>query len=434
MCKAACAKRIERLGVTQAVAHCGRRVAATRRRWYSIRGILAGASGRQLALVRVRRRSNMTRHAPASCSSADGSSREAATRRIVRLSFLVSLGSLVVKGVIGVLCGSQALVADATHTLIDTLAFGINSASAESRRSDRREASSHHHLVVGALLFVCGVFICCHNTAILIAGTRPHPGLWGLVVAACAVPVTWYLYAVSQGAAEPAADPAVRVCAIQNRTNFFSAGVSLVGVGLAELGLTVCDPLSALVIGAFMTASALEIFYGVARGREQQAGSIGNVLTFGVAVMSLGMLGYFTYDVGRTLQPKDVVLIPSQGASWNSPADAVLGRAQYFTVVDRKRGTATVVPNGSRYHSGDVSNHLLTLVKANGVQAVVAQKIGAEMFSDLSDAGVTMRYFHRAASVGTVLAAYGRGRLELARAPNVARGYGRSQLRWLEPW
>ena len=64
----------------------------------------------------------------------------------------------------------------------------------------------------------------------------------------------------------------------------------------------------------------------------------------------------------------------------------------------------------------------------------IAGKIGEEMFSDLSAVNVKMCYINTPSTVSDIFSDYQNGDLEVARASNSARGFGRSKVRLLNPW
>jgi len=92
------------------------------------------------------------------------------------------------------------------------------------------------------------------------------------------------------------------------------------------------------------------------------------------------------------------------------------------------------IVNGSRYSRGDVSSSFMAIVRLKKIDVVLAPKIGAEMFTDLKSAGVRMYYIDRPGTVGQLFLDHQHGHLELAKAPNVGKGYGRDKIRWLAPW
>jgi predicted Fe-Mo cluster-binding NifX family protein len=354
--------------------------------------------------------------------------------RVISGSFYLTVAGLILKGVIGVMCGSRALVADAVHSLTDSICFGINYGGARVTPDRPLGSAPATNYVIGSAIFLSGVWVCADNTATLIGGSLAHPGLWGPIVAAVSVVVNWRLCRVSNCASRQFGDPNMFVCAVQNRTNFFAACLSLAGVVLAELGFLFLDPLCALVIGGLLVASGAEILHGSSTYQGPSAASIRKGSWVAVGVLSMGMIGFYGFRVLDTFAGSKVVLLPAHGTTSSSPADTVLGRAEYFLIVDTGKGTTTPIMNASRYSPSDASTNLVAIVKNYNVDVVLAHKIGTEMFSDLRSEGVKMYYFGAPQTVGSVLSDYRGGQLELARSPNAVRRYGLSEMRWMRPW
>jgi len=351
---------------------------------------------------------------------------------IISASFFITILGLIFKGVIGVLCGSRALVADAVHSLTDALCFGLNYNSAYSQTKSSNERASRQNLFIGVVIVLSGVWVCANNTATLISGTLAHPGFLGLAIALISMIANWRLFKTSKCVAGRFNDPQGLVCVIQNRTNFLAACLSFSGVLLSEFGFLYFDPICAVMIGGLLVASGLEILFtaedhSVGRGTRRKAVSV-------VGMITLAIVTFYGYRVHGALSADGVILVPAQGAGVAGPADAVLGRAQYFAIFNTREHTHTMVPNSRRFQSGDVSNFVVSVVKAYNVDVILVHNVGSEMFSDMQDQGVRIYYFKQPSSVQQLVTDFQRDRLELARGPNVSKGYGLERIRWMEPW
>ncbi|MBF0254286.1 MAG: cation transporter [Candidatus Omnitrophica bacterium] len=354
---------------------------------------------------------------------------------VISRSFFCHLVSMTAKAVVGALTGSQALIADAVHSFTDLLAFGVNYAGSRSRPGLELLQSA----LIGAIMFLSGMWIICDNIEILITSVPVHPGLLGLAVAAAAVLMNIYLYKISVCVSKSKpGDSSVKMCVIQNKTNVFAGSAALIGITLADLGLVVFDPAFAILIGIFQFKGAFEIFRdGLSRSG---AGAViaRQRITILVGFLSFCIIVFFGSDIQKTLGRRSVILIPSQTAAIDGPASALLGRAEYFYIMDRKNRASEVIPNANRHIPGDVSDDFLRLIDANGVGVVLAGKIGQEMFMDLNAARVQMFYFATPpTSPLTVTGAYRLYKdkqLVQARSANVEQGYGRTRVRWLASW
>ena len=110
-------------------------------------------------------------------------------RKVVAIAMVANVCGVLVKFIVGLLAGSRALIADALHSLTDTLSYGINYTGSRLLDRDGDAPSVVPGLLVGSITFLSGVGITAHNAAILFRGTQHRPGLLGLVVSAASIAV-----------------------------------------------------------------------------------------------------------------------------------------------------------------------------------------------------------------------------------------------------
>lgn len=356
--------------------------------------------------------------------------RAPAGRRIVSISLLSNTVALCIKGSVGVLCGSQALVADAVHTLSDVFGFGVNYVGSRGASPSSDTASFIQGILIGAIVFLSGVWIFADNTVLLLAGEPMHPGLLGLVVAGVSILANCYLFACSRRASRNSNDSSLFICVVQNETNLFSSCLAFVGMLLADLGLVICDPICALLVGCLLFKASYEVFQHTFAAQSSLALSHKRQVLATVGALACCIVGFFIHG---SLLKAEVILVPAQGVSMTSPVESVLGRADYFLILNADQ-SVTTVSSGARYVAGDVSDGFMGTVKLNKVTTVLAFKIGTEMFADLQSVGVKMYYIDRPGTVEQIMSNYRNGAFQRARASNVAKGYGRNTIRWLRPW
>ncbi len=354
--------------------------------------------------------------------------------RIVSISFFANIGFVLLKGVVGVLSGSEALVADALHSLTDTASFGVNYADARTNDDKPHDELRRLNAVTIVVMFVAGLGVIGHATSLLALGLLVHPAVLAPVVAFVAVVGNGYLYLQSKRIHSRSKDSHTFLCVVQNRANFFSSCLALVGISLAEFGFMAFDPICAILIGCLMCGAAFVLFKETSGNRTPSAVLARQGSLLCASVLSFCVVAYYAYDVQESLSRENVILIPSSGPTPASPVDDLLGRAHYFFIVNTDRNYSTMVPNTARQYPGDVSDPLLAIIEANNVKTVLASKIGKEMFDDLRRANVGMHFIDYPATVQDILVLHQHQRLELASAPNVGKGYGRGQVRWLSPW
>jgi len=359
---------------------------------------------------------------------------DAPRMRVISWSFFANVGFVLLKGVVGVLAGSEALVADALHSLTDMASLGINYTNAQAKGDEPRDKLIGLNAITTVLMFVAGLGIVGHALALLASGQLVHPAVLAPVVALVSTVANACLYLYSKRVHNQSKDSHTLLCVIQNRTNFFSSCLALAGISLAEFGFMSFDPICAILIGILMSGAAFEIFKETSTNRMPSAVFTEQRSLVAVCVLSCCVVAFYAAEIHGTLSRDEVVLIPSSGPTLASPVDDLLGRARYFIVVNIDRNSSTVIPNTARPYPGDVSNHLLGIIEANKVNVVLASKIGKEMYDDLRAADVKMHFIDNRATVQDILVFHQHQRLALASGPNVGKGYGRGTVRWLSPW
>lgn len=365
------------------------------------------------------------------CKKADHQTCPVCHKNTLSRSFYFHICGTIVKGIVGVMSGSQALIADAVHSLTDTFAFGVNYIGGQIRPKSEYTQS----LVIGSIIFLCGVWILADNLKVLLAGTPAHPGLLGLLVAGLSVVMNVYLFRISRCSLSH--DPENRnmfVCMVQNRTNLYAASTAFTGILLADLGLVYCDPIFAISIGFIQFHGAIDIFKQGFALEDRLVRPARHHAMILLALLSCCILGYFVYDIHEILVRRTTVMIPARAPATNESVSDLLGRSRYFYIVDTDKHKTTLVMNPARNNTQDASDPLLATVEKYRVGVVLAQRIGPEMFNDLKGAGVKMYYLDTPVTVSHAMSLYQDQQLQAAMASNVDRGYGRKRVRWMSPW
>lgn len=350
---------------------------------------------------------------------------------IISRSFFVNLIALFVKGAVGILTGSQALIADAVHSCADTVAFGLMFASSRRQIGRSAVASAWVILLTGTVVFLSAVWICAHNISLLVGGVGARPGLLALVVAALSVGANGYLYWLSRCVDRHLAGANVRVCMVQNKVNFIAAGIAFAGVSLSAIGFPLFDSFGALLIGFILFAAAFEIFrLGLQQGATITPQMRGAGLAVVVAI-SCVIIATYTHT---TLRRHEVVLIPSSGLATISPVDQRLARAPYFLVFNTRENTVRPVVNGNRLTPGNVDHSLVQIIRHQNVDVVLAQNINPHLYQLLRDEGVRMYYAPRGTLAGQTVHSFSDGRLPPATKPNIGLGPQPKRSKWWRRW
>ncbi len=351
--------------------------------------------------------------------------------KIISGSLIYHMAMTMIKGVVGVITGSKVLVAEAVHSFSDCAAFGINYFGARGKTVSVPMQS----ILIGIIMFVSGVWICSDNFAIIISRIPSRPGLFALIVAKVSILVNAHLYLISLcNHKRDRSNANVFIFMIQNKTNLFAACFGFFGILLAVLGLVYFDPIGALFIGGFQIHGALQIFAEYFEKEKAKVAALKKQMVLALGALTVCIIVFFSWTVLCTFSRRDVVLIPSEGGTLDSPVSSLLGRAPYFCIVDLKNGTTTMKMNKSRYYNVEESGILGAMVNAHNIGTVLAGKVGPKMFTALRGDGVRIYYFENAATVSGAVSDFQSGRLRLAASANASTGFGRTQVRWLGPW
>jgi cation diffusion facilitator family transporter len=174
---------------------------------------------------------------------------------LVGLCANVALAAL--KFVVATMTGSVALLADAWHSVGDTLqtaitAFGFTIAG---RPPDEGHPYGHGNFETVAALFVSlvllgtGAWVTFEAVEVLVAGGFEAPGLAALPVAAIAVVGKEALARYTMRVGKSLNSPAITVAAKDHRADALSSGAAVAGILGARAGVPILDPIAALVIG-----------------------------------------------------------------------------------------------------------------------------------------------------------------------------------------
>ncbi len=350
---------------------------------------------------------------------------------VVTKSFLYHISLTLLKGVIGFMTGSKVLVAEAVQSLLDSTTFWVH--YCDDRPA--KEEFSVSLLAIGVIMFLSGIWICADSLSIIISHIPSRPGLFALVVIGISILVNGHLYLVS--ACIDSYKPDSRnnaLCLVQNRSNFFSSCFAFAGILLAMLGYVYFDPLAAVLVGCFQIYGSLQIL------RESLNDDVMNVkilkqrLSVVLGVLSFCVLIFFTVNVFKEFNRRNIVLVPLESATMESPASNILGWAPYFCIVNLNDNTINAFTNQGNAAVEEGSAFLSRLVKTNNVGVVLAYNIGPDVFTSLRLLGVRFYFLDKPETLVSAVNAYQQGVLTLATSANVAKKFGNNRIGWLRPW
>jgi len=188
-------------------------------------------------------------------------------------NFLLMLG----KGTAGLMANSNALVADAVHSMSDVIFFLINYRACKecqmySRIDKKRNSQKISQRIVqtearatyytGIILFTIGMTICFHNFMILVLDKAEKPDSITVIVAFIALGVYAWLYKYLKGtdSKEEACFLTTKNTCWQNKLNLISGTVVVVGLIGTMFGFIFMDEFAAIVVGSIILSMGIKLF------------------------------------------------------------------------------------------------------------------------------------------------------------------------------
>ena len=191
-------------------------------------------------------------------------------RRVTWIGLAVNLALSALKFAAGTLGFSQALIADAVHSLSDSITDGAILVG--SRYWDKPPDEGHPYghgrietlvtLFIGGVLVVAGLGIARHAvTTIHLKKELPIPGVIALVAAAVSMVTKELIYRWTVRAGQRLKSTALTANAWHHRVDAISSIPALVAVGGAILypGLTFLDQVGAVVVAVLILHAAFKI-------------------------------------------------------------------------------------------------------------------------------------------------------------------------------
>ncbi|ABK44751.1 cation diffusion facilitator family transporter [Magnetococcus marinus MC-1] len=182
-------------------------------------------------------------------------------------SIVSNLILVVIKGVLGVISGCQALVADAFHSSADVMASTVTLASLKI--SERPADDDHHYghgkvqfissSIVGLILITGAIFILIDAIKTIVTGDYDAPNRIAILGAAISVISNELMFRYQSCVGKQNNSPAIMANAWDNRSDAFSSIAVMIGVAFATFGFPVADPLAALGVSVLVIRIGIEL-------------------------------------------------------------------------------------------------------------------------------------------------------------------------------
>jgi cation diffusion facilitator family transporter len=179
----------------------------------------------------------------------------------------------------GILGHSQALIADAVHSLSDVAVavLLLISLKVSATPPDKDHPWGHGNIeyivatVIGALIICASVTITVVSLSSILEREMYDPGILAVWAAAISIAANEVMFRHSLCVGEQMASPAMIANAWENRADVYSSVAALIGVFGARLGFAFLDPVAAIVVGFMMARSGVSTLLVGIRGMTDRA-------------------------------------------------------------------------------------------------------------------------------------------------------------------
>ncbi|MBF0350125.1 MAG: magnetosome biogenesis CDF transporter MamB [SAR324 cluster bacterium] len=189
-------------------------------------------------------------------------------------SFLVNLFMALFKGVLGVLTGSAALVADGLHSSADVIATSVTMVSVwiSGKPASKSYAYGYGNIqfisaaIVGMILLLGALYLFVNATINIVSGLIESPNMLAVIGAIVSITMNQLLFHYQKCVGQENNSPAIMSNAWDNRSDALSSAAVLFGIIVAVLGFPIADPLAAIAVSLVIVKIAVELLIDAVNG------------------------------------------------------------------------------------------------------------------------------------------------------------------------
>ncbi len=186
---------------------------------------------------------------------------------VVWWAIFVNLFQTAFKGLLGLMTGSVALIADSLHSAADVVASTVTliSVKVSARKADEAYPFGYGSIqfisssIVGLILIFGAIFLMYESIAKIAAGNITPPSALAILGACVSVVVNELMYRYQSCVGRENNSPAIIANAWDNRSDALSSAGVLVGIAFAVLGFPVADVIAALVVAVLVAKIGVEL-------------------------------------------------------------------------------------------------------------------------------------------------------------------------------
>jgi len=187
--------------------------------------------------------------------------------KITLLGLIANLFLAILKGFIGIISNSSALIADAGHSFSDLLSDGITLWAVRMSNIPKDKNHPYGHgkfetvgtFFVSIMLILTGIGIAWHVLNKL--DYLEVPGIISLWMAAIAIVVKEGLFHITRVVSKKTGSKILLANAWHHRSDAISSIAALIGIGGSQLGVPLMDPLAGVLVSGLIIKTGVDIGY-----------------------------------------------------------------------------------------------------------------------------------------------------------------------------
>nr|CAX83800.1 Magnetosome protein MamB, Cation efflux protein family [uncultured bacterium] len=186
---------------------------------------------------------------------------------VVWWAIIVNILQTAYKGLLGLMTGSTALLADSLHSGADVVASTVTMISVRISRREPNEKFpyGYGHIqfisssIVGLILFFGALYLMYETVLKIVSGDITPPSVVAVLGAAVSIVTNELMFRYQNCVGQQNNSPAIIANAWDNRSDTLSSAGVLVGIGIAVMGYPIADVLAALFVAVLVAKIGIEL-------------------------------------------------------------------------------------------------------------------------------------------------------------------------------
>jgi cation diffusion facilitator family transporter len=186
---------------------------------------------------------------------------------VIVWAVVVNIAQTTFKGVLGLMTGSAALIADSIHSGADVVASFVTmfSVKVSQRGSNEDYPFGYGNVqfisssVVGLILIFGALYLMYESVMKIVTGTYAEPNILAVLGAVISIATNELMYRYQGCVGKENNSPAIIANAWDNRSDALSSVGVLIGISIAVMGFPIADVLAAFVVAILVARIGIEL-------------------------------------------------------------------------------------------------------------------------------------------------------------------------------